>query len=88
MNFIAHLAAERGWKDLQNLPSVLKVDHHLRSSDGYEMRDGIKKVEFKDGRPYAIKVATGNREPFACLHFQGPSKEHMKDFFERAFGSL
>ena len=86
MNFIAYLSPRLGWRNLHDLPIGVKVDHHLRSSNGYRMVDGLKYFEFVDGSPFAICEESGDQHRFLCVHFQGSSKQHMASFFGRAFG--
>ena len=86
MNFIAYLSPRLGWRNLHDLPIGVKVDHHLRSSNGYRMVDGLKYFEFVDGSPFAINEESGDQHRFLCVHFQGSSKQHMAAFFRRAFG--
>ncbi len=87
MNFIAHLASVRGWKNLHELELVEKVDHHLRSSNGYQMVNGLKHFDFVHGKPIATHLEDGQRDHFLCIHFQGPSKKHMIPYFQKAFKS-
>ena len=86
MNFVEYLATKMQWRNLQSLDAPLKVDHHLRSSNGYRMVDGLKYFEFVDGSPFALCEESGDQHRFLCVHFQGSSKQHMASFFGRAFG--
>jgi hypothetical protein len=43
----------------------------------YEMRHGLKRVTFKDGRPYGHNLVLGRQNRFLNLHFQGSSKRAM-----------
>ncbi|MEC8050963.1 MAG: hypothetical protein VX210_09250 [Myxococcota bacterium] len=86
MNFIAYLSPRLGWRNLHDLPIDGKIDHHLRSSNGYRMDHGLKSFEFVDGRPFATSKDSGQQDRFLFIHFQGSSKQHIAPFFRRAFG--
>lgn len=49
-------------------------DGCITSADGFEMDGGVKKVYWKDNRPYGKWLADGSFVKLHCLHFQGRSK--------------
>ena len=53
------------------------------SSPGFEMVNGIKKVIWKNDKPYGIYLKTGKEIKFNSLHFQGNTKFLMKDYCVR-----
>jgi hypothetical protein len=63
--------------DLRQIRNGATYDHAMGYSDGYEMRDGIKKIEWRDGRPFCRREATGEMVRFNALHFQGSTKKFL-----------
>lgn len=50
-------------------------DHNINGDDGYETENGIKKVYWKDNKPYCKKIWLDRLIRFNCIHFQGqPAK--------------
>jgi hypothetical protein len=56
-------------------------DQNINQSDGFEMEDGMKKVYWTEGKPFAQHVKTAQKVRLNTIHFQGPAKQLMKDFF-------
>ena len=57
-------------------------DHNINGDDGYEMKEGVKKVVWENNTPYCIQVSTGRKIKFNCLHFQGAHRKPIiKDYF-------
>jgi hypothetical protein len=63
--------------DLREIRDGATYDHAMGQSNGYEMRNGIKRVEWRDGRPWCRQEATGEMVRFNALHFQGSTKRFM-----------
>ena len=47
---------------------------------GFQMENGIKKIVWKDGRPYGRFVRTGEEIRFNSLHFNGRAKKLMSQY--------
>ena len=62
-------------------------DGNIRQGIGYEMEGGIKKIVFKEGRPYGFREVDGREQRFATLHFQYTAKQHMPHFLHAPPGS-
>ena len=88
MSFLGYLAQQYGWRSLHKSGLQSAVDHHIRCDEGYRMKDGYKDFEFVHGKPIGYELQSGLRKPFAMVHFQGAAKSLMKEYFERAFGTL
>lgn len=56
-------------------------DHNINQSDGYEMKDGIKKIKWVKGIPTVRHVRLNKDIIFNCIHFAGyNTKNLMKRF--------
>jgi hypothetical protein len=64
--------------DLRKIRDGATYDHAMGQSNGYEMRNGIKHVEWRDGRPFCRNEATGEMVRFNALHFQGDAKRLLR----------
>jgi hypothetical protein len=64
--------------DLREIRDGATYDHAMGQSDGYEMRNGIKHIEWRDGRPFCRHEATGEMVRFKALHFQGSAKRFLR----------
>ena len=54
-------------------------DHNINSADCYEMKDGIKNIEWIDNVPYSKNIVLDRMVKFNLLHFQGyETKKLMK----------
>ena len=63
-------------------------DHVIQQAEGFECENGVKKFIFKNGKPYAKYLSTGNYIPFATIHFQGAHKPLMAPFIKQCHDSL
>ena len=84
MLFCGYVAETDGWGNFLSLDVDGIIDNHIRTSDGYEMKDGVKAFEFHNGHPYAIRESDRRKVRFRTVHFQGPSKCLIRVFAERA----
>ncbi len=66
--------------EMSNIRDETTWDHRISSDDGFEMRDGIKHIEFRDGNPYGFIVSTGDAVRLNALHFQGDKKCLIKEY--------
>ena len=73
---------ENSWRPFQD--GVLDCD--ISFGDGFRCRDGIKDIEFRDGKPYGFFEAAGRWVRFASLHFGGHTKKKMKQHLGRPAG--
>jgi hypothetical protein len=62
-------------------------DETIHVSSGFEMRDGIKAIDWRGGKPYARHLATGEMIRFNSLHMQGNSKWRILPFHSRGWQS-
>lgn len=62
-------------------------DCNIRKGEGYETRDGIKRIEFKNGAPFAFREVDGEPRRFATLHFQYLAKSLMPQFLHLPSGA-
>jgi hypothetical protein len=60
-----------------------RFDHDMRDSDGYETQNGLKRFEWREGRPYGRKLDDGALIQFYSMHFVGRSKGYMQCFADR-----
>lgn len=51
-------------------------DHNINSGDGYVMKNGIKRIEWIDRKPYGSR--NGGFTRFNALHFQGGAKRLLR----------
>jgi hypothetical protein len=63
--------------DLREIRDGATYDHSMGQSNGYEMRNGIKHIEWQDGRPFCKHEASGEMIRFNALHFQGDTKRQL-----------
>jgi hypothetical protein len=59
-----------------------KHDANINLSEGFDMEKGIKKVIWRDDKPYCIDIKSGSLIMFNSLHFQGSSKYLIKNYFK------
>ena len=58
-------------------------DHNINVSYGYDMENGIKKFQFKDGLPFCYNKTYNLQVKFNCIHFQGQNaKQLIRRFYE------
>jgi glycosyltransferase involved in cell wall biosynthesis/ADP-heptose:LPS heptosyltransferase/tetratricopeptide (TPR) repeat protein/ubiquinone/menaquinone biosynthesis C-methylase UbiE len=67
--------------DISVIADGSKFDVSINGSDGFEMERGRKKIYWASDRPQGKLIATGSLVTFNNLHFQGNSKEFIKDYF-------
>ncbi|MCG3164354.1 MAG: hypothetical protein POELPBGB_00108 [Bacteroidia bacterium] len=52
-------------------------DQHIRTSDGFEMKDDHKKIAWKNGQPFGFHLQLKKWIRFHGIHYQGHSKALM-----------
>jgi hypothetical protein len=62
--------------DLVN--NKIAVDACMSRADGYETKDGVKVLQWKNNLPYCKHLESGVLVRFATLHFQGNMKNEMR----------
>jgi hypothetical protein len=58
-------------------------DANIHLSEGFEIRDGRKRIEYHDRQPHARRADTGQVVRFMALHFQGVAKRHIEPAFRQ-----
>jgi hypothetical protein len=56
-------------------------DDNINESEGFPMKKGIKDLWLKDTFYYGTLIETGKNIKFNILHFQGPAKRFIVDFY-------
>jgi hypothetical protein len=74
--------------DLREIRDGATYDHAMGQSNGYEMLNGMKRVEWRDDRPWCKQEATGRMVRFNALHFQGSTKRSMRNHLRIASPQL
>ena len=67
-----------------NLSSIFNnstFDANINSSDGFEMKGGMKNIYWKGDHAYARQKATNKEVRFHALHFNATAKQHMLNAF-------
>jgi hypothetical protein len=59
------------------------LDINIFQSGGFRYREGLKEIEFRDGKPYGFYEPTQRWVRFATLHFNGHSKKVMGEYLGR-----
>ena len=59
------------------------VDININQAAGFRFREGLKEIEFRDGKPYGFYEPTQRWVRFATLHFNGHSKKVMGEYLGR-----
>ena len=59
------------------------VDININQAAGFRFREGLKEIEFRDGKPYGFYEPTQRWLRFATLHFNGHSKKVMGKYLGR-----
>lgn len=59
------------------------VDINIAQAAGFRFREGLKEIEFRDGKPYGFYEPTQRWVRFATLHFNGHSKKVMGEYLGR-----
>jgi hypothetical protein len=71
-----------GWvQKIERPGNQLAVDTSLRGVDGFEMKDGLKALTFRAGRPFGKDAVSGESFVFVALHFQGDLKHLMPRYY-------
>ena len=60
------------------------VDINIAKSAGFRLREGLKEIEFRDGKPYGFYEPAQRWVRFATLHFNGHSKKVMGEYLGRS----
>ena len=63
------------------------VDTNIVQSAGFRLREGLKEIEFRDGKPYGFYEPTQRWVLFSTLHFVGASKNKMHQYLGRPSNS-
>jgi hypothetical protein len=92
MTFIGAVLNHRKELKVSDLSAVrdgVCCDHNINAPQpGVEMLNGIKKITWKDGRPYATLARDGSTVRMRNLHFQGQAKALMQEYFDKGCESL
>lgn len=56
-------------------------DTNINASNGFEMRNGIKRVYWMDRQPFCRHLELDKKIKFNSLHFQGVAKKYIHDYF-------
>lgn len=82
MTFWELFIAESGFRiaDLSHVTECAVYDRNIFLSDGFDMENGMKKVSWKDRRPFGHQGDARNPVRFKGLHFHGPAKSLMAEF--------
>ena len=59
------------------------VDMYITQAAGFRRREGLKVIEFRDGKPYGFYEPTQRWVRFANLHFNGHSKKVVGGYLGR-----
>jgi hypothetical protein len=59
------------------------VDINIVKAVGFRLREDLKEIEFRDGKPYGFYEPTQRWLRFATLHFNGHSKKVMGQYLGR-----
>ena len=61
-----------------------RFDHSMVESDGFILRNGLKRFIWREGIPYATDTRTGELVRFHSMHFVGRSKGYMQVFADQS----
>jgi hypothetical protein len=64
--------------DLYTLREGGAFDHAMGDSNGFEMENGIKKIQWRGGLPHCRHQSDGELVRFHTLHFQGSAKRFLR----------
>lgn len=67
-------------KELSEISTEFFFDGNMNDGDGFEMKDGIKKIYWKNELPYAKNTDSGRYIRFYALHFQGEAKNRIHKY--------
>jgi hypothetical protein len=68
-------------KDLSVLENNSVFDDNFNFSDGFEMANAGKKIVFENNSPYGFLKGKTEKVKFNSLHFQGPAKKYMYQYY-------
>jgi hypothetical protein len=68
-------------KDLSVIENNEVFDDNINDPDGFFMKDGIKQLNFENGFYYGTVSASGQKIKFNTLHFQGPAKVRIAEYY-------
>jgi hypothetical protein len=68
-------------KDLSVIENNEVFDDNVNDADVFTMKNGIKKLELNNKFYYGTVVASGQKVKFNTLHFQGPAKVRIADYY-------
>lgn len=85
MNFLSRYTYTLGGAvaNLWSPSTDTSVDMNIFQGSGFRCRDGLKEIEFRDGKPYGFYEPTQRWVRFAALHFGGASKKKMHHYLGR-----
>jgi len=85
MNFLSRYASALGGAvaNLWSPSADSSVDMNIFQGSGFRCRDGLKEIEFRDGKPYGFYEPTQRWARLATLHFGGASKKKMYQYLGR-----
>jgi glycosyltransferase involved in cell wall biosynthesis/radical SAM superfamily enzyme YgiQ (UPF0313 family)/ADP-heptose:LPS heptosyltransferase/ubiquinone/menaquinone biosynthesis C-methylase UbiE len=72
--------------DISEIVDGSKFDNHINEAEGFETKNGRKKIYWQLGKPYGKKpygklISTGQLIAFNTLHLEGGAKIHAEDYF-------
>lgn len=67
--------------DLSIIDHDTVFDDNFNVSDGFAMESMGKKIRLENGIPYGTLIADGRKIRFHNLHFQGPAKKYIYQFY-------
>lgn len=68
-------------KDITIVENDSVFDDNINDSDGFEMKNGIKDLSLSNGFYYGILKEGKRRIRFNILHFQGPAKKRIAQYY-------
>jgi hypothetical protein len=70
--------------EMMQIISNSTYDHNINTPDNdYEYENNIKKIEIIEKKPFVFNKKLNKKIEFKCLHFQGNSKNLIKNIYER-----
>lgn len=68
-------------KDLSVMENNSVFDDNFNFSDGFEMTEEGKRIVFENSNPYGFLQGKSEKIKFNSLHFQGPAKKHIYQYY-------
>ncbi|MCA1990566.1 MAG: hypothetical protein LDL41_00750, partial [Coleofasciculus sp. S288] len=86
---ICDMVAFRSFRDLDpnrigDLSLILNnstYDNNINYSEGFEMSNARKNIQFIDNKPFCMHLELGKKIRFNALHLQGYAKQYIQDYF-------